>query len=252
MSAWAPLIRRTLVLPRWQAVACIVGASVLGSIALTVVSMTALGAPQRSFLIALGVATFVPTMVATPVGMVLTRLLHELDAARALAQTLANTDPLTGALNRRHFMETGSNLLARAAHDGTPMTVMMLDIDDFKRVNDRFGHQAGDDVLHMFARTCMQTMRSTDLLARWGGEEFIALLPGTAAADATRIAARLCCAIAAGSLKAADGQPINVTASIGLACGTGGAMRLEDLVSRADAAMYEAKRSGKNRVEHAV
>jgi diguanylate cyclase (GGDEF)-like protein len=168
--------------------------------------------------------------------------------ARILAQTLANTDALTGALSRRNFMEVGALVLARARHDAVPMSVLMLDVDDFKQVNDRYGHNTGDDVLKMFARICMQTLRPTDMLARWGGEEFAALLPSTALADAIQISERLCNAIASGSVAAGTGPPIRVTVSIGLATSTNSSAGLEELLARADAAMYDAKRSGKNGV----
>lgn len=237
-----------LALPKWQAISIIVGASVGGSVLVTVVVMTLLGAPQRTFLVALAVATGMPMLVSGPVGIVLIRLLHELDVARILAQTLANTDALTGALSRRNFMEVGALVLARARHDAVPMSVLMLDVDDFKQVNDRYGHNTGDDVLKMFARICMQTLRPTDMLARWGGEEFAALLPSTAPADAIQISERLCNAIASGSVAAGTGPPIRVTVSIGLATSTNSSAGLEELLARADAAMYDAKRSGKNGV----
>ena len=249
---WAHFVRHVLALPRWQAIASITGASVAGSVLMTIVTMSALGAPPRTFFIALLVATLIPTLVATPVGVVLTRLLHELDAARKLAQLLANTDALTGALNRRHFMEMGTLMLARASHDESPMSVLMLDIDDFKKINDRHGHQAGDEVLRMFARICVKTLRPTDMLARWGGEEFVALLPATAPADAVRISARLCAAIAQGSVDTDRNAPIGVTVSVGVAASLDGSARLEELLSRADAAMYEAKLAGKNGVKMAA
>ena len=238
-----------LALPKWRAISIIVAASVGGSLLLTAIAMTLLGAPQRTFLIAMAVATAMPMLVAGPVGIVLMRLLHELDAARILAQTLANTDALTGALNRRNFMEAGALVLARARHDGMPMSVLMLDVDDFKRVNDRYGHQAGDDALQMTARVCMQTLRPTDMLARWGGEEFVALLPSTAPADAIRISERLCNAIAGGTVMAGTSPPIRITVSIGVATTVQDGVGLEALLSRADAAMYAAKRSGKNGVK---
>lgn len=248
MTPWAPWIRRMLALPKWQAVSLIVGASVGGSVLLTLIIMTLLGAPQKTFLIALGVALGVPTLVAGPVGIVLMRLLHELDSARILAQTLANTDALTGALNRRNFMEVGTLVVARARHDATPMSVLMLDVDDFKRVNDQYGHGTGDEVLQMFARVCMQTLRPTDMLARWGGEEFVALLPSTAPADAIQISERLCNAIASGSVAAGTRDCVRVTVSIGVASSADSNTGLDELLSRADSAMYEAKRSGKNGV----
>jgi diguanylate cyclase (GGDEF)-like protein len=244
--SWASFAQRVLSLPRWQAICAITCASVAGSVSMTIVMMSLLGAAQKTFFIALLVATVIPTLVALPVAVVLTRLLRELDAARRLAQLLANTDALTGALNRRHFIETGTLMLARARHDATPMSVLMLDIDDFKKINDRHGHQAGDEVLRMFARICVKTLRPTDMLARWGGEEFVALLPATAPADAVRISARLCTAIAQGSVDTDRSAPIGVTVSVGVAASLDGSAQLDDLLARADAAMYQAKQAGKN------
>lgn len=246
MTTWARIIRRALALPRWQAVTCITTASVLGSLLLTMVTLSAFGATQRTILVALAVATIVPALIATPVGLVLTRLLQELDAARGLAQTLANTDALTGVLNRRHFVEKSTQLMGRAAHDQSPTSVLMLDIDDFKTINDRYGHQTGDEVLQMFAAACIRTLRPTDLLARWGGEEFVALLPATAPADAIRISDRLCKAIANGVIQGTDRKLVGVTVSIGVATSPGSGSRLEELLVSADAAMYQAKRAGKN------
>lgn len=246
MTRWTPLIHRILGMPRWQAIACITAASVLGSLLLTVVTLSALGAPQRSFLVALVVATVIPTLVATPVGIVLTRLMHDLDAARIMAQTLASTDPLTGALNRRHFVEKSSLLMGRAVRDQAPCSLLMIDIDDFKKINDRHGHSTGDEVLQMFVRVCTKTLRPSDLLARWGGEEFVALLPATSTADAIRISERLRKAIAEGSVVTARQHVVTLTASIGVAASEDSTLQLEDMLSRADAAMYTAKLAGKN------
>ncbi len=252
MTSWAPVIRHMLGMPKWQAVACISAASVFGSVLLTIVTMSALGAPQRTFLVALAVATVVPTLVATPVGIVLTRLLHELDAARIFAQTLANTDGLTGALNRRHFVEKSTQLMGRSLHDQTPTSVLMIDLDDFKKINDLHGHNTGDEVLQKFASVCTKTLRPSDLLARWGGEEFVALLPATSHADAIRISERLCKAIAGGSVVTTGHKVVTLTASIGVATSADSTLRLEDLLSRADAAMYTAKLAGKNCVKLAA
>ena len=249
MMSWTSLVQHVLSLPKWQAIAWITGASVAGSVLMTIVAMSALDADQSTFVIALLVATIIPTLVAMPVGIVLTRLLHELDAARKLAQLLANTDALTGALNRRRFMELGNLILARASHDRSPMSVLMLDIDDFKKINDRYGHQTGDEVLRMFAGICLKSLRPTDMLARWGGEEFVALLPATAPADAVLISARLCAAIAEGRVATDQDTPLGVTVSVGVAANLDGTDRLETLLSLADAAMYEAKLAGKNGVK---
>lgn len=252
MRTWGEWIRLLLALPTWAAVGLIVGASMASSVAITLLSFLGSDAPRSVFETAVLIAMLVPILVATPVSIGLLKLLHELNAARALAQTLANTDALTGALNRRNFMAVGTQVVGRADQDATPTSVLPMDIDDLKQVNDRHGHGTGDAVLQMFAQQCMKSLRPQDLLARWGGEEFVALLPATAPADAVRISERLCKAIAEGQVCGPGGAPMGVTVSIGVAVSQGGGAGLEVLLSRADAAMYTAKRSGKNQVRLAA
>jgi diguanylate cyclase (GGDEF)-like protein len=245
-------VRLLLALPKWLAVCTIVGVSVASSVGITMLALVLSNAPSSLLPMSVLIAVLVPTMVAAPVAIGLLKLLHELNSARALAQTLANTDALTGALNRRNFLDVGTKVVSRARRDATPTSVLLMDIDDFKQVNDRHGHGTGDAVLQMFAQECLKSLRPHDMLARWGGEEFVALLPATAPADAVRVSERLCKAIADGRINGADGMPIGVTVSIGVAASTGGADGLEALLSRADAAMYVAKRNGKNGVRLAT
>jgi diguanylate cyclase (GGDEF)-like protein len=246
MNRWARWIRSLLALPRWAAVGAIVGASVVDSLGVTWLSLVVADVPESM------VAVVVPTLVAGPVAIVLLTLLEELNRARALAQTLANTDALTGALNRRCFMERGHQAVGRAGSSTSSTSVLLMDIDDFKQINDRYGHSTGDAVLQMFAAECVAQLRPQDLLARWGGEEFVALLPATAAADALQLADRLRQAIAEARVAGADGEPMGVTVSIGVACSDEQTVFLDDLLLRADEAMYEAKRSGKNTVRLAT
>jgi diguanylate cyclase (GGDEF)-like protein len=160
---------------------------------------------------------------------------------------LATTDPLTGVANRRHFVEQGSRLLARASRDGEPASLALLDIDRFKQVNDTHGHAAGDQVLRQISRLCAELSRPGDLLARWGGEEFILLLPRTDLAAAFAVAERLRAAVAALAIEGGGGPPLRVTASFGVAQAR--APELDELARRADRALYRAKRRGRDRVE---
>jgi diguanylate cyclase (GGDEF)-like protein len=147
---------------------------------------------------------------------------------------LARTDPLTGVPNRRVWEEELPRELERARRMGTGVCVAMIDLDDFKAYNDRFGHQAGDLVLKEAASAWRAEVRSTDLLARYGGEEFVLLLPACALEDAVQIVERLRVV-----------TPL-VTCSVGLACWD----FQEDsrkLVERADQALYAAKAEGRNR-----
>jgi diguanylate cyclase (GGDEF)-like protein len=163
-------------------------------------------------------------------------------------KTAASMDPLTGMFNRRGFAEATSRVIEREAHAGRPATVLIFDIDHFKSINDRFGHPAGDEILKLFAAVVVNTLRITDLSGRIGGEEFAALLPcsleeGVIAAERVREA------FANSGIAVEDG-PVDTTVSIGVAGGPAGT-ELEVLLAAADTALYQAKRSGRNRVEAA-
>jgi diguanylate cyclase (GGDEF)-like protein len=162
-------------------------------------------------------------------------------------QTAAATDPLTGLLNRRALMDGAGLMIAQLARRKKPISVAMFDLDRFKSVNDRFGHAIGDATIKQFAETVVANMRATDLVGRFGGEEFVAILPGTGAADALLVAERMRMAFEAAGLQIA-GSPVGATVSIGLATG-GPGVAFEELLARADRALYRAKQCGRNRVE---
>ena len=168
------------------------------------------------------------------------RNLRRADAMRQLA----TTDPLTGLANRRAFTEDVTGVLARSKRSGAPVTLILADLDHFKRINDTFGHDTGDRVLREVAQAMKTLCRQGDLSARWGGEEFVILLPDTPASGAVHFAERLRKQIA--TIDAAPGQP--VTLSQGLALHQA-ADCLDDLLRRADAALYRAKEQGRDRVE---
>lgn len=161
-------------------------------------------------------------------------------------KALAASDPLTGAYNRRQGDELIRLELGRRARDGRPFAVLMLDIDDFKAVNDQFGHPAGDAVLCALVKTCRSTLRSIDMVVRWGGEEFLLLLPDTGAKAATYAAERVRAALAATAIALPGPGSIHFTVSIGIALPTSNI--LSELIGQADAALYAAKRAGRNRV----
>ena len=159
----------------------------------------------------------------------------------------AHTDPLTGLANRRHFFEVAEAELARSQRYGTPLSVLMVDIDHFKEVNDAHGHRAGDRVLQQLARTCVEVLRAVDVVGRVGGEEFAILLPETATEGAADVAGRLREEVEASEVARAEGVPLRVTVSIGVSS-LAGAANLDTLMSQADDALYDAKHRGRNRV----
>jgi diguanylate cyclase (GGDEF)-like protein len=160
---------------------------------------------------------------------------------------LATTDYLTGLFIRRQLFELGEKEISRAKRNGAPLSLMILDIDHFKSVNDTYGHAIGDEVLKCFAMTFQESLRSVDIICRFGGEEFVAILPETDTDLALDVAERLRQNVEASILSVA-GAGLRYTISIGL---TG--LRVSDtlvnqLINRADEALYLAKNSGRNRV----
>ncbi|UXY13994.1 diguanylate cyclase [Chitiniphilus purpureus] len=178
-----------------------------------------------------------------------THLLNTLEDRTQLVQqleTLASTDSLTGLLNRRAFFERAAHEWKQADRHGLPLSVIALDVDHFKKINDRYGHEAGDTALRQLADTCRSELRDVDLIARFGGEEFVVLLPHTTQAAAEQVAERLRNAINATQVEAA-GTQFGFTVSMGVA-GRAHAATLERLLALADEMLYTAKRDGRDRV----
>ncbi|CAN7268759.1 GGDEF domain-containing protein [Pseudomonas brassicacearum] len=162
-------------------------------------------------------------------------------------QRLATTDVLTQSSNRRHFFECAHREFEQARLQGMPMAFLLLDIDDFKMINDTYGHQEGDTVLQRIAESGRSVLRRGDLFGRIGGEEFAAVFPGCAPDMALQVAERLQREIQRLAFRSGE-RGFGITVSQGLTGITADDQSLDSLFARADAAMYEAKRQGKNRI----
>jgi diguanylate cyclase (GGDEF)-like protein len=174
----------------------------------------------------------------------------ELERVRDSLQVMATIDSLTGVLNRRRLFEVASATMAEARAYGRALSVIAIDIDHFKQVNDRLGHAAGDDVLTAFSAVLREQTRRHDVVGRIGGEEFVIVLPRTPLQEARDVAERIRAGLH--DLKiAAEGATVSVTVSLGVASLRAGDQSPEDVLKRADQALYAAKRHGRDRVEAA-
>jgi len=173
-------------------------------------------------------------------------VIHDLTNEELLRHN-ASIDPLTGVLNRRDLLAKGGAELERAGRYGHHCTVLMLDIDHFKSINDTFGHAEGDGALQRFATACEEILRKNDMFGRMGGEEFAIVLPETKAEGGHQLAERLRARVAEIEI-AAESEQRHMTVSIGLAEQTSAGDNIEVLLSRADRALYSAKQAGRNRV----
>jgi diguanylate cyclase (GGDEF)-like protein len=194
------------------------------------------------------IAVTVPLLVAPPFGYIFIGLYFELEKLREEVHALAITDELTHAFNRRYFMKVIEHELKRAKRYQHALSLIIFDIDNFKVVNDTYGHLCGDAVLQELSQACQAILRQCDILARFGGEEFILLLPETDQANALQVANKLCRLIA-GQVIEFKGMQIQVTISAGVTTCNPTMATLDELLSRADQALYQAKRLGKNRLE---
>lgn len=177
----------------------------------------------------------------------LRRANQKLSAQNEKLESLANVDSLTGVLNRRKVMESFELECYRAQRTGKPLSVMMLDLDRFKHINDEYGHLAGDEVLVAVGRQIRANLRPYDLAGRYGGEEFVLVLPDTELDEATAIAERIRTTIKNGDT-VLNSHAISVTVSIGVSCLWKGDTSFSQSLERADRALYQAKASGRDRV----
>jgi diguanylate cyclase (GGDEF)-like protein len=194
------------------------------------------------------VTAFSIELVLYAIGTVFVIFMLVSDRVVTVHKTAASIDPLSGMFNRRGFAEACSRVIEREANAGRPVTAMIFDIDHFKSINDRFGHPAGDEILKLFSTVVVSNLRISDLSGRIGGEEFAALLP-CSLEEGVIVAERVREAFESSGIVCEEG-PVDTTVSIGVAGGPAGT-ELEVLLAAADTALYQAKRSGRNRVEAA-
>jgi diguanylate cyclase (GGDEF)-like protein len=172
---------------------------------------------------------------------------EQIQQLNAKLERLAMQDDLTGLLNRRAFFIQGEKEISRVERQHTPFSLLMLDVDVFKSVNDRYGHAAGDRVLKHVSQKIVENVREMDMVARMGGEEFSVLLPNTEAEDAVRLAERVRLAIERESCQLEE-HIIDVTVSVGVASYSQEFSSLEAILRQADDSMYRAKNRGRNQV----
>jgi diguanylate cyclase (GGDEF)-like protein len=230
-----------------RAVLLVTGISVLMSLVLTRLGMLVIDPTGEGVPMAMGLATLVPSIVAPIVTLTVLRLMTALENTRAEMQQLAIRDSLTQVYNRRYFMAQLQREAERFFRTGERLCLLMIDADEFKSVNDRFGHATGDRVLQMIAEVCTSALREYDVLARFGGEEFAVLLPATGLSDAYDVAERIRATVGAATVDAGEAGRIGVTVSIGVSSLASADPECRELFDTADSALYDAKRGGRNR-----
>lgn len=166
-------------------------------------------------------------------------------------KTAATVDPLTGISNRRAVIANGNRMIRKMARPGRPVAALMFDLDYFKKINDRFGHAVGDRVLIVFAEIASTSLRSSDIVGRLGGEEFVAILPNMGVQEALTAAERVRSAFQTAAIEI-DGHAVGASLSAGIAVTTDSMMSVDALLASADEALYAAKAGGRNRIEIAA
>ena len=187
----------------------------------------------------------------TEEGLFVSSAIRDISERKEMERKLreeAQTDALTGAATRRHFRELAQRELARARRHGGAVSLVAIDVDHFKAINDGYGHATGDLVLQALARSCQRLMREEDVLGRLGGDEFSLLLPDTGHFMAINVAERMRTAIARAEVPTGGAAPLRFTASLGVTASMPEDAGIDDLLMRADKALYSAKRDGRNTV----
>jgi len=179
----------------------------------------------------------------------LRKLIEDLERSREEMRLMAITDPMTKLYNRRYFSEISEDIFSLAKRNGHNLGVIMLDIDKFKRVNDTYGHQVGDEVIISLANVIVTHIRQSDTACRYGGEEFVILLPETDINGVRNVAEKIRRAVEESKMELPDGVELKYTVSLGITEADFEKDRnVEKVIGRADEALYDAKESGRNRV----
>jgi two-component system, cell cycle response regulator len=221
----------------------ILAQSILKPLKLLNIGVAHFGDGDLSYRIALKTQDEIEQLANTINGMA-----AKLEQSQQALRELATIDGLTGVSNRREFNRRLTVEIERSRREGHPVSLLMVDIDHFKKLNDTYGHQSGDDALRHFSALIKKEVRPGDLPARYGGEEFAVILPHADRSDVFAVAERLRTLIAAQDIEIQNNQRVKVTASLGCATFPMDAATEESLMAEADAALYKAKKSGRNRV----
>lgn len=221
--------------------------SVLMSVIITGVIMTVFWWEGRDVLIKSSlIAAIVPGIVAPLASNFVVKLLFELEDLQVQLVEMVNRDPLTRVYSRRYLLDCLEIEPARTVRSNEPMSLLMLDVDDFKSINDCYGHGNGDVVLKKIAQICESTLRPYDVIARFGGEEFVVLLPNTPLPEACSVAERIRENVAVSTIELTSGETIQSTISIGVSPFIPPDPKCVNLLSRADRGLYKAKGNGRN------
>ncbi len=193
------------------------------------------------------IPTVIPAIVGPILIFMLLRLVVKVNLTEEKLFALSITDELTGMYNRRYFIDLAGHEQAKAQRYGDVFTVALLDIDDFKNINDTYGHQIGDLALVQAAKMCKENIRLPDICARYGGDEFVFLFPATGKEKARMCLERISVDISSNPVQH-DSIKIKIHVSIGLTEVSNNGLVLDDVLREADMALYQAKRTGKNKV----
>jgi diguanylate cyclase (GGDEF)-like protein len=238
--------RKERLLSRWPAIAVLVLQGIVFLSPIPIILFSA--SDENSVLFSagwFGIFALETLLYAIATAFIILTMAKE--RSEQIHRAAATIDPLTEIFNRRALLDAGRRVLGRIAWDKQPVAVLMFDLDFFKKVNDRFGHAAGDRALQIFARTAGAKLRATDIIGRLGGEEFAAVLPATSLQAAKTAAERVRVAFEAAA-KEIDGMPIGGSVSIGATATEDPDCDIDALLAMADKALYAAKAEGRNRV----